>query len=379
MLRSASGLGLVVLAAGLVACGDSGTVIVDPPPGPAAPLNLDGWYYARTVNLTWDLSASWRDESFRVYGKRLSDPDYFLIAEVTNCIGGSCTYSDINIVEDVSYNYFVAAVDPVTGAETSSDWSVDVYVPFFTPPPVPDGLEAVGLDAAIYLRWGSGARAADDFSFYRVYLAGDQADFLLGETDSEGFLDELAQNGGTYAYRVSAVDSLGHESGVGGIAQGTPRPDYDNEWVWAYQDVPSLSGFQFTESEEFDPLVDGDSPLRHFRLEADEAGWWLVPGPTAQIHQQGFLTTALKCGPAADFNCVDLAIAPSTGYAPFALAIAPQTTYVLRYEVAGGSYRYGAIRVSMLGTDQLGDRLMIFDWAHQLQPDNRNLVQKAED
>ena len=123
MLRSASGLGLVVLAAGLVACGDSGTVVVDPPAGPAAPLNLDGWYYARTVNLTWDLSASWRDESFRVYGKRLSDPDYFLIAEVTNCIGGSCTYSDINIVEDVSYNYFVAAVDPVTGAETSSDWS----------------------------------------------------------------------------------------------------------------------------------------------------------------------------------------------------------------------------------------------------------------
>ena len=35
------------------------------------------------------------------------------------------------------------------------------------------------------------ARAAADFSFYRVYLwADDGTEYLLGETDSEGFLDE---------------------------------------------------------------------------------------------------------------------------------------------------------------------------------------------
>lgn len=379
MWRSASGLGVVILATVLAACGDSGTVIVDPPGGPDSPRNLDGWYYARTVNLTWELGPAWDGESFRVYGKRVGDADFFLLAEVTSCAEGGCTYADINIVEDVTYTYYVTAVDPVNGAETSSAWSVDVYVPFFSPPPVPGGLEVVGLDNSLYLRWGSGSRAADDFAFYRVYLVGDDADFLLGETDSEGFLDQLALNGSTYAYYVSAVDSQGHESGASGVAEGTPRPDYTNEWVWAYQDVPSLSGFRFPESEEFDPLVDGDSPLRHFRLEVDDQGWWLVPGPTTELHQQGFLTTALKCGPGADFDCVDLSVAPSSGYAPFALAVDPQTTYVLRYEVAGGSFRYGALRVSMLGFDQNGDRLMIFDWAHQLQPDNRNLVQIAED
>jgi len=35
---------------------------------------------------------------------------------------------------------------------------------------------------------------------------------LLSETDSEGFLDELAENGISSAYVVSSVDEYGHES-----------------------------------------------------------------------------------------------------------------------------------------------------------------------
>ncbi len=36
--------------------------------------------------------------------------------------------------------------------------------------------------------------------------------------------------------------------------------------------------------------------------------------------------------------------------------------------------RYGAVRVTLLGTDQAGDELMIFDWAYQLQAGNPQVV-----
>lgn len=370
-------LGILGGAAVLAGC-DGTSTVVEPGPIPAPPVNLDGWYYARSVTLTWELAPGWSNESFRVYAKRISDPDHFLIAEVTNCVQGGCTYSDINIVENVTYNYFVTAVNPNTGQETASEFSVDVEVPFFDPPPVPGAVEGVALDGAVYLRWDQSARAAQDFSFYRVYLVGQTTDFLLGETDSEGFLDELAENGVTYRYYVTSVDTQGHESLASQGANSTPRPDYDNEWIYAYQDLPSRSGFRFPESEDVDPLVDGDSASRHFRLEIDSQGWWIVPGPNAEIHQQGFLTTALKCGPGADFDCVDLTVAPATGYAPFDVNVVPQTTYVVRYSVGAGQYRYGALRVEMLGFDQSNAALMIFDWAHQLQLGNRNLSPLAD-
>jgi hypothetical protein len=43
-----------------------------------------------------------------------------------------------------------------------------------------------------------------------------------------------------------------------------------------------------------------------------------------------------------------------------------------------GLAHYGVIRVALLGSDQNGDDLMIFDWAYQLQPGNPALVVAPE-
>src|SRR5690606_696369 len=102
---------------------------------------------------------------------------------------------------------------------------------------------------------------------------------LIGETDSEGFLDLLAENGATYPYFVTAVDDQGHESGGSGIAAATPRPDYHGEILFGFDDRPEDSGFRFREDESLSPIVHGSSASRHFRIEADLNGWWLVPGP----------------------------------------------------------------------------------------------------
>ena len=102
-------------------------------------------------------------------------------------------------------------------------------------------------------------------------------------------------------------------------------------------------------------------------------GWRIAPGPSAEVHREGFATTALKCGVGSDSDCVSLDVAPTSGYTSRAIHITAQTTYVFRVAGSNGSYHYGAVRVGHLGTDQDGDALMIFDWAYQLQADNRNL------
>jgi len=132
--------GITVVAVLAAGCDDDYWLVADPPD---APRDLDGYYYAGAVDLSWRLGGGWDGEAFRVYGKRVSDPDYFFIAEVTSCTEGLCVYRDINVRAEVTYEYYVSAVSPDTGEETASDYSVEVYVPRPVPPPVPDPVEAL--------------------------------------------------------------------------------------------------------------------------------------------------------------------------------------------------------------------------------------------
>jgi hypothetical protein len=365
-------MGVLFLTLALGGC-ESDEILV-PVEGPAAPRALEAYYYAGSVRLSWELGPGWNGETFRVYSRRVTDADYFFIAEVTSCSEGLCVYEDVNVVAAQTYEYYVAAVDGA-GFETPSDYSVEVFVPQPIPPPTPAEIAVVSLDDANYLKWSDNARSADDFSFYRVYFeeAGG-GEFLLGETDSEGFLDLLAVNGLTYRYFVTAVDDQGHESGGSVSAEGTPRPDYHGEWLYDYFDQRDLSGFRFQMDESTNPITAGDASDRHFRLEVDDAGWWLVPGPGTEVYPTEFATTALKCGVAADEGCVDVNRAPVSGYVVQDMPLFPQTSYVLRVRGDDGQTHYGVVRVEMLGFDQNDDALMIFDWAYQIQANNPDLT-----
>ncbi|MEX2467613.1 MAG: hypothetical protein WD995_11940 [Gemmatimonadota bacterium] len=363
---------------GVAACNNDSTVVLD---DPAPPVGLEGSYYAGAITLTWELASGWDGESFRVYGRRLSDADYFLIAEVTSCTGGVCSYSDTNIQEDVTYEYYVAAWDPALGLETPSDFTVEVFAPLRTAPPVPNQTRVIALDNANYIVWGDAARGASDFSFYRVYQAApDGTDYLLGETDSEGFLDLLAGNGMTYEYFVTSVDVDGHESTGSQLAAGTPRVDFTGELLYDYFDVPGGSGFRFQESEADRLVLDGDDADAHFSVERDVDGiWWLrptlTPAQETRVRDAGF-TTALKCGVAADIDCVDATLAPTSlvSYTDAPVELVPEHTYHLRVFGDDGEIHYGAVRVVMQGFDQNGDGIVIFDWAYQLQAGNPELA-----
>ncbi len=367
---------LILTGAVLMGACDDDEFLMIPVDGPAPPFAVDAGYYNRAVTVYWDLASDWNDESFRIFAKRAGDTSFFVIAEVTSCSGGTCEYTDTNITELVSYDYFVSAVDPDNGLETDSDETVRVDVPSFTPPPVPTDLDVVALDATNYLRWTDDARSTSDFSGYRIYLLSDQGatQRLLGESDSPGFLDALAENGVTSTYAVSSVDIYGHESENSFDDSGTPRPDFTGELVYSFMDDPALSGFRFSESDELDPIVSGGAVDRHFRLETDLSGWWLVPGPSAAVFPTGVFTTQLKCGVAADALCEDWTVAPTTGYSSVDIPVEPEFTYMWRVVDGGAVIHYGAVRVTLLGTDQTGAELMIFDWAYQLQGGNPQLV-----
>ncbi len=366
-------LAVIGVAFVLGACEDDDLVFVEDD-FPAPPVALDGSYYNFAIRLTWELSPAWNGEFFRVYGRRVSDSGFFSIADVTSCADSFCEYTDTNINANTSYEYFVSSVDPNSGLETDSDAVLVIDVPSFDPPPVPTETEVVALDNANFVRWSDLARTVEDFSFYRVYLIEDGGGFLLGETDSEGFVDLLAVNGVTSRYAVSAVDQFGHESAQGISATGTPRPDFAGELLFAFEDDPSRSGFRFQEDELNDPIRSGSSGSRHFRLEVDQFGWWIVPGPDAEIFPTGAFTTALKCGVGADAGCEDWTTAPTAGYDAIDVAVAPEFTYMMRVVGDDGQLHYGAIRVSLVGVDQTGASVMVFDWAYQIQANNPSLV-----
>ena len=370
--RCARSLKALLLLVTLTACDEDGVLLsLDDPP--AAPRALDAHYFAGVVTVTWTLAPGWSGEPFRVYSRRITDRDYFLIAEVSSCAEGACEYRDANVAAGVTYEYYVAAVG-ASGLETPSGHLVEVAVPMPDPPAVPVTVLATALDGSVFLTWSDDARAAEDFSHYRVYL--DDGDvFLLGETDSEGFLDLRASNGETYGYFISALDDQGHESGGSVIASATPRPDYHGELIYSYLDAPSSSGFRFPLNEQDGPIVHGDALDRHFRFEQDGAGWWLVPGPDAEIHNRVFATSQLKCGPGSDAGCVDVTIAPARDYTTQAVEALSATTYVLRYSGTDG-HHYAAVRITSQGYLDDG-AVMVFDWAHQLQPGNVGLERRA--
>ena len=368
MSRAVMGL---IVAFSLAACQDE-VLLVDTG-APAAPRALAVSYYAGSVTVSWELGSGWDGEAFRVYSRRVTDADWFFIAEVTSCISNFCLYEDLNVTANQTYEYYVSSVSDA-GVETASASVVEIFVPEPIAPPVPDAMWVIALDNANYLTWGTASRGAGDFSHYKVYLDDGGTSLLLGETDSEGFIDLLAVNGVTYSYFVTSVDADGHESQGSVAAAATPRPDFTGEWVYDFFDQPASSGFRFADDESVLPIVAGSDASRHFRLETDVDGWWLVPGPNAAVYPTGVPTTALKCGVAADATCVDVPSAPLTGYGTADVQLATQESYVMRVLGDDGQLHYGVIRVSLLGFDQNDDAIMIFDWAYQLQAGTPDLV-----
>jgi hypothetical protein len=352
------------------------------PDSPHDPRSLTGdyaWVFQRwdqgiargypVVELSWSVPARYDREPFRVYARRGSSGSYGLIATVTSCLDGVCRYSDTNVAGGQSYDYFIATLDDRTGDEIGASTAIRVDVPARpaqNPPPAPI---AISLDGATFLRWTS--TGADRYLIAVEPEGG--TTFLIGETDGLSFYDGRAENGSRYRYHLAAVDGHGHVSALGPAAEAFPRPDFHADVVYVIGDSLAASGFRFVASETDDPIVPGNSPAAQWRLEAGNGTLRIQPLGQTGI-TAGTFTTQLTCGPGSDANCVDVRRVPANAvFSPSAIGVQTGFTYLLRVVADDGRTRYAKLRVQGSSVNASGKRLIVFDWAYQLRPDERSL------
>lgn len=97
-----------------------------------------------------------------------------------------------------------------------------------TAPTAPSGLQGTSGDSVIDLTWGT--VAANDLGGYNVYRDTGPIEDISGSdplnesliADTTGFRDTGAQNGTTYRYVVTAVDTAGNESDLSSEIEKTP-------------------------------------------------------------------------------------------------------------------------------------------------------------
>lgn len=322
------------------------------------------------VQLTWEVPFDFDEEAFRVYGRNARAGRYQLIATVTSCIEGFCQYGDVNVLPGESYDYYVATVDEWDGNEIGSSRTVSITIPTTSNVAAPTALSAVSLDGAAYVEWSAtGAQR-----YMVLSQAENEGVFLIGETDGTSFLDDRAVNGTRYRYYLAAVDEDGQVSGLSTAAEAFPRPDFHSEIIYAHADLPTASGFRFVTSDDADPILAGTATGAQWRVETTSTGLVIQPlGSTAIT--SGTFTTQLTCGPGAEASCEDIRTAPSDAqFATSPVPVESGYTYVFRVTGAENRVHYAKVRVQGTAVDTQGHRLVVFDWAYQLRPQERSLT-----
>lgn len=372
MRRLAACLGLLLVAA----CNDyanssSGpsAPLVNPPTGLSYYLGPVGTDTApSSIRLRWDFDTSSALSVWNVYSRRsLTDP-WGLRAQTT-----SPTFDDAGIPE---LQYEVTATD-VNGSESAP--SIPITVDQRLALVAPESLVTTALNAGMALTWADNAFAGD-FQHYRVYSASYDlgtgfcgSDWgLEGTTISPEFVAGLLVNGQPRCFAVSAVDTLGYESLWSPIEKDTPRFDARDVVVYAMPGDTTGSAFRFwqdlnadgvAQAGELGLLYDGTNAAADFSVQRDISSNLLITPVRSG-------TMVQSAGQVGDVN--DIHFAPASGYSATALQATPGTGYIFQMNGGDGFQRYGAVRVSHVGTT-----FLILDWSYQSDPGNPMLVRPA--
>ena len=250
------------------------------------------------------------------------------------------------------------------------------------PPEAPTSLSSTTLDGAIALVWSDNPFQADPdiFGNYRVYSTsydidtGDcGSDWLLeGTTVAPEFLAGALANGVPRCFSVTAVSVDGIESDRSPLRGDTPRPDARNVALSAAQATPNGSGFRFwddlnddgsTQSDELGLVRSANAPDIDFFVDRDGNGdLFLTPvrlGTGVEYYNE--------TDPVEDLTSIDFA--EDRTYLTTGIQALPGFGYVFQTDGGDAFVRYGAVRVSHVGTT-----FLILDWAFQTDPGNPELL-----
>ena len=359
-----------VFLLGLVACDDMLGPAVDAPTNLTYELEPSGDPLEPSgILLRWDGVFDDDLQVYRVYS-RPDDLSAFGLRGSTT----STTFHDRGIPD---LEYYVVAVD---FDDVESLPSNIVLIDERLRLDAPDWLVSTSLNGAIHLAWSDNPYTSqpDGFEQYRVYSAVYSLDENLcdelwqreGVTVAPEFIVSALTNGMPRCFAVSAESIEGFESLWSPIRADTPRPDARNVVVFAMDVDQSRSGFRFFEdlngdgaagALELGVVADGARTDIDFRVTRDGGGnFFLTPVRT------DVLIVQYSPGPIDDLTSID--IAPEFGYGRAAIQALARHGYV--FEMPGGDQfaRFGAIRVTHVGTDHI-----VFDWSYQTDPGNPEL------
>ncbi len=221
--------------------------------------------------------------------------------------------------------------------------------PDVTAPSAPRGLSTQTGDQMVELSWVPNPEP--DVAGYNVYVASSYEGkyTLIGTTSGLHFLDDGVENGKTYYYAVTAFDNSGNESGFShDLAFETPRPEGFNVHLKDYRSYPDASGYDFS-TYSVGPYNDTYTDVFY---EYYDGAYYLDVWKDSDIEDVGYTN-----------SIYDIGAAPVGGWSPTKdVPVIAGHTYVVRT----WDNHYAKIRVSALS-----ESTVIFDWAYQLQQDNR--------
>ncbi len=336
------------------------TYKLDPSGDPATPSG---------ILLSWDAVNDASLGGYRVYSRGSSAGTFGLRGTTT-----STTFHDNGVP---ALEYYVTATS-TDGGESAASNSITVDERLQLQRPT--WLVSISLNGAVHLEGSDTAYVLEPLAFdhYRVYSTGYDLDSNLcgthwsleGTTVSSSFLVGNLTNGVPRCYAVSAISIEGYESLWSPLRNDTPRPDAYNVVLKALDADPTTAGFRFwldangdhvVQPTELGVVLNGTSPSADFQVVRNAGVFYIQPVRT------GTTVTVYGAVPVAGLTSIDYA--PVSGYATTAVQAKPGWGYVFQMSGGDAFYRYGALRVSAVGTDYI-----IVDWAFQTDPGNPELV-----
>lgn len=234
-------------------------------------------------------------------------------------------------------------------------------------PPRPTGLISITGDQAIQLLWEP--IYLDNISYYKIWYAPASADptdpheynYIASVTASHSsWTDYDVENGTTYYYIISVVNSRGYESEFSDYVMDTPRPEGYDVVIYDFNDAAHLNQTGYDLYNQI--RLPYSSPDCDIYLEFDSN------------YQSFFITVRFDdyyiqdFGYAASFD--DVGYAPPGGWSVFnSIEAIEGHIYILKL-LHFGEFHYAKVWVTNLDSV---DRTMRFSWAYQTDPGNREL------
>lgn len=278
---------------------------------------------------------------------------------------------------------------------SSEEKIVEVPVEINYAPAPPTGVYSINLDGYIMICWS--ANYESDISYYKVYrgesyegpfeeVGTKNADCeypyecCFEDDDFEGYPEELTE----YYYAVRAFDygGLGSDYSIEDVT-ATPRPERLDS-LYEHNYFPDLSGIDIYSFDsvtqtgsvigfkQLDSLATTDFFFAYEENEYGEMAYTIVCyRPGVEIQDYGYVGTTVY-----DYDFLNYA--PSTGWSPTRKVEAiPGHCYMLRLLESDGYHYMKMMFPTMIGVSEIDPLLptrMLFYWAFQTDPENRNLM-----